>query len=60
MPVFVRPRPQGQAVGDAVQPAADRIDLANGARLPSEREEGGLEHILGVVSIAHEPAAQAG
>ena len=48
---------QGGAVGHAVQPVAHQLALADGSRLTSQDQEGGLEGVLGVLLVAeHAPA----
>jgi hypothetical protein len=44
----LRPRLEGRAAGDAVEPTSQRCGLANRGGLAGEDEEGGLEGILGV------------
>src|SRR5262249_2627232 len=51
------PGAQGNAVGDAVQPGADRLPLTDRAGLAGQREERGLEGVLGVLRVAQDPPA---
>jgi hypothetical protein len=45
------------AIGDAVQPARERIGLANGGRVPRQHQKRGLERVLGVLFVVqHLPA----
>src|SRR5215212_4108607 len=47
-PGRLAPRPPSRPVGDAVQPAARRLRLADRAGLAGQDEERGLEGVLGV------------
>ena len=51
------PRPEGGAVGDAVQPAGDGLAVGHGGGLPGQHEEGRLKGILGVLGVAQHTAA---
>jgi hypothetical protein len=48
-----------QAVGDAVQPAADRLAASDRRGLARQDQEGGLEGVLGIVGVAEDAAADA-
>ncbi len=50
---------QGDASGDAVQPARRRAPLANRSTLPSQDQERGLEGIFGVMRVAQDHPADA-
>src|SRR5262249_8144328 len=52
-----RPRLQGGAEGDAVQPAAEQLAPPDGPRLAGQDEEGGLEGVLRVGSVGEHAAA---
>jgi hypothetical protein len=54
--VFV---PQGNPVGDAVQPAGHRLALADGGGAAGQDQEGGLESVLGVVLVVQDVPADA-
>src|SRR5262245_23427985 len=56
-PGRVTPGAEGSAVSDAVQPARQRILLADGRRLAGEDDERGLECILGVLVMARHAEA---
>jgi hypothetical protein len=45
-------------VGDAVQPTAERIPLANGAGLASQDEKSGLKGVLGILRVSQDAAAR--
>jgi hypothetical protein len=47
-----------QSIGDAVQPARQRLRLADGRGLARQNEKRCLEHILSVLHIAQQTAAQ--
>src|SRR5947209_3105869 len=53
----LRPRLEGSAVGDPVEPASDRYCLADRPRLAGEDEERRLEGVLGVGLVAQYAAA---
>src|SRR5262249_47787711 len=53
------PRPQGDPVGDRVQPAAHRLALADGAGPPHQRQERRLEGVVHVPGVAEDAAADA-
>src|SRR5262249_51862312 len=46
-----RQGPRGDAAGNPVQPAAEGVPLPDRLRLAGEDEEGGLEHVLGVLLV---------
>ena len=49
----------GDPVGDAVQPAPQRVAHAHRAGLAHQHEEGGLEGVVGRVLVAEQVAADA-
>ncbi len=49
----------GRAESDAVEPVAQQVGIADGARLPGEDQEDSLEGVFGVVSIAQKLTANA-
>ena len=51
---------KGHAVGDAVEPGAQAVRVANGGSAFDEDEEGGLEGVVGGVVVAFEHAAAEG
>jgi hypothetical protein len=51
------PRLAGGQVGDAVQPAAQRLAHRDRSRLAGEHEKGGLEGVLRVLLVAQDAAA---
>jgi len=51
------PRFGSDAVGDAVQPAAQRLLFANGCGRACQDEERGLQRVLGIVLMAQHTAA---
>jgi hypothetical protein len=53
----LRPRPQGDAPGDLVQVAGQRLAFADGASLFDEDEEGGLEGVLDVLDTGQQAPA---
>src|SRR5581483_8960331 len=50
--------PGADPPGDAVEPPGERPAGADGAGVPDQREEGGLEGVLGVGAAAEDPAAR--
>jgi hypothetical protein len=50
-------RPERDALSDAMQPATDRLLLADRGSPADEDEERGLEGVLGVVGVAQHPPA---
>ena len=46
-----------QAIKDAIVCLAQQVGITDGARLPGQHEEDGLEGVLGVVAVAQELAA---
>ena len=59
-PAFeIGPQLPGDAVGDAVEPAGQRVALADAPRLASEDQERCLAGVLGVVLAAQCPPANA-
>src|SRR5262249_11468949 len=44
----------GNSIGDAVQPAGQRLGLADGGGLAGQDEEGGLEGVLAVLLVAQD------
>ncbi len=46
-------------VGDPMQPTGQRLFLANGGRLASQHQEGGLAGVFGVLSAAKDAATEA-
>jgi hypothetical protein len=53
-----RPRLQGRPVGDPVEPIAERILVADGARPSSEYEEDGLKGVLGIVMVVEDTSTE--
>lgn len=53
------PCPQGEAKGDAMQPARQRFGTANRRRPAGQHQERGLEHVLGRLPILNDTARQA-
>jgi hypothetical protein len=51
------PRPQGQMVRDAIEPAADRVQSADRGRFPGQNQKGGLESVLSILHLAQHAAA---
>jgi hypothetical protein len=56
-PRRTRPRVQGNAMRDAVQPAGDRVALGDGIRLAQQHQEGGLEGVISIGGVAQDAAA---
>ena len=48
---------QGDPEGDAVEPAAERLDALEPAGLAGQREEGRLERVVGRVGVVQDPPA---
>jgi hypothetical protein len=51
------PGPSGDPAGHAVEPGAQRLAVAEAARLAGQDDEGGLEGVDDVVGVAEEPPA---
>jgi hypothetical protein len=54
-----RPRSQANALGDAIEPAADRFLSPNGASLSNQDQKSRLKDILGFVNISKGAPANA-
>src|SRR5262249_58784327 len=55
----VGPGMEPDTTGHAIQPAGDRLAPADATGFPSQREEGGLEGVLGVMGVVEHASAHA-
>ncbi len=53
------PRLESDAIRDAVQPAADRLEAGQGRGLADQHQKGSLKGIFGLMCIAKNPPAYA-
>ena len=52
-------QPHGDAMGDAMEPASERIAISHGLRPPREDQERGLKRVFGKVRVVEQPPADA-